>query len=138
MKTCIGYVRARYGRSAWKPCGRRPRAGELLCANHRDALDSAMLGIMELDQRADLEKAGAKKSRTRVGHARRRGGKSRRPSGSNRTRPARAPLPTENSEVADEQTETNSETKRPDPNGDCGAECGTGSGSGNKNQLNGT
>jgi hypothetical protein len=96
MKTCIGFVRARTEASAWKACGKRPLAGELLCANHRDALDSAMLGIMELEQRACLEKANAKRRCTRVGHAKRRGGKPRRPSGSNRTRQPRVPLPPAN------------------------------------------
>jgi hypothetical protein len=93
MNICVGYVRARYAASAWKPCGKRALAGEALCASHRDALDSALLGIMELEQRAWAEKAGAKRRRTRVGHAKRRGGKPRRPSGSNRTRPSRVPLP---------------------------------------------
>jgi hypothetical protein len=93
MNICVGYVRARYAASAWKPCGKRALAGEALCASHRDALDSALLGIMDLEQRACAEKAGAKRRRTRVGHAKRRGGKPRRPSGSNRTRPSRVPLP---------------------------------------------
>jgi hypothetical protein len=93
MKTCIGFVRARYEASAWKPCGKRPLAGEVLCANHRDGLDSALLGIMAMEQRACLEKRGARRISTRVGHAKRLGGKSRRPSGSNRTRRSRVPLP---------------------------------------------
>jgi len=91
MKTCIGFVRARNEASAWKPCGKRPVEGELLCANHRDGLDSALLGIMAMEQRATLEKRGARRISIRVGHAKRRGGKSRRPSGSNRTRQARVP-----------------------------------------------
>ena len=93
MKICVGYVRARCAESAWKPCGKRALEGERLCAGHRDALDSALLGIMDLEQRACAEQAGAKRRRTRVGHAKRRGGKPRRPSGSNRTRPSRVPLP---------------------------------------------
>jgi hypothetical protein len=92
MKTCIGFVRARNEASAWKPCGKHPLAGELLCANHRDGLDSALLGIMAMEQRAALEKRGARRISIRVGHAKRRGGKSRRPSGSNRTRQPRVPL----------------------------------------------
>jgi hypothetical protein len=86
MTNCIGFVRARYEASAWKPCGKQTQGGELLCANQRDALDSALLGIMELEQRAYVEKRGVKRRCTGVGHAKRRGGKSRRPSGSNRTR----------------------------------------------------
>jgi hypothetical protein len=93
MKTCIGFVRARNEASAWKPCGKQPLAGEMLCANHRDGLDSALLGIMAMEQRSTLEKCGARRISIRVGHAKRRGGKSRRPSGSNRTRQPRVPLP---------------------------------------------
>ena len=92
MKLCIGFVRARYQTSAWKPCAKAAMDGELLCANHRDALDSALLGITELEQRACIEKADAQRLSTRVGHAQRRGGKPRRPGGSNRTRQARVPL----------------------------------------------
>jgi hypothetical protein len=93
MKTCIGFVRARNEASAWKPCGKHPLTGEMLCADHRDGLDSALLGIMAMEQRATLEKRGARRISIRVGHAKCRGGKSRRPSGSNRTRQPRVPLP---------------------------------------------
>jgi hypothetical protein len=93
MKTCAGFVRARDEARAWKRCGRRPLRGDQLCSSHRDALDSALLGIMEMDQRALAEKCAARKSSLSVGHAKSCGGKSRRPSGSNRTRLERVPLP---------------------------------------------
>jgi len=93
MKTCAGFVRARAEARAWKRCGRRPLGGDQLCASHRDAIDSALLGILEMDQRAMAEEGVAANSSPRVGHAKSCGGKSRRPSGSNRTRPERVPLP---------------------------------------------
>jgi hypothetical protein len=86
MKTCIGFVRARDAASAWKPCGKASLAGDRLCARHRGALDSGLLGIMALEQREAAKKSKSRQISTRVGHARRRGGKPRRPSGSNRTR----------------------------------------------------
>lgn len=86
-------MRARDEARAWKRCGRRPLRGDPLCASHRDAIDSAVLGILELDQRAMAEKRIARKSSPCVGHAKSCGGKSRRPSGSNRTRLERVPLP---------------------------------------------
>lgn len=67
--------------------------GDRLCVRHRDSLDSALLGILEADQREAARTSKVRRVYTRVGHARRRGGKPRRPSGSNRTRQVRAPLP---------------------------------------------
>jgi hypothetical protein len=40
MKTCIGFVRARNEASAWKPCWKRRVEGELLCASHREEVES--------------------------------------------------------------------------------------------------
>src|SRR5271154_943972 len=93
MTTCIGFVRARNEASAWKPCGKPSLEGDRMCCKHRDALDSTLLGLMAWEQREAEEKSRQKRSSPLVGHAQRCGGKSRRPSGSNRTRQACVPLP---------------------------------------------
>jgi hypothetical protein len=91
MKKCIGFVRVRDGMSAWVRCENRAETSDRLCADHREALDSAMLGILDAESRMAALKKSAEQLFTCAGHAKRCGGKSRRPSGSNRTRQARVP-----------------------------------------------
>jgi hypothetical protein len=91
MKTCIGFVRTRCGVSAWRRCEKAAGVGDRLCSQHREALDAAVLGILDQETRMAALKRGAEQLFTCVGHAQGRGGKPRRPSGSNRTRRARVP-----------------------------------------------
>ena len=105
MKTCSGFVRARNEARAWKRCDGRPLRGDKLCSKHRDGLNAALLVLLELDPREWAEEGGARNSSPCVGHAKGRGGKSRRPCGSNRTRHERVPLPNANEighEIANE------------------------------------
>ena len=55
MPRCAGFVRARFS-SGWSPCARRALKGDVLCGGHRDALDPALLGIMELEQAQQFQK----------------------------------------------------------------------------------
>jgi hypothetical protein len=65
--------------------------GDRLCSQHREALDSAVLGILDQETRMAALKSSAEVLFTCAGQAQGRGGKPRRPSGSNRTRRARVP-----------------------------------------------
>jgi len=77
--------------SAWAPCGNPAVPCDRLCAGHREALDSAMLGILDAEVRKAALKKRAEELFTCAGQAQGPGGKPRRPSGSNRTRRARVP-----------------------------------------------
>jgi hypothetical protein len=77
MCVCVGFVRSRF-LQGWIPCKRQAASGEVLCSEHRDALDSALLGIMEFEQVYELRKhlkAKAEIDSTYAGHTKRRGGK---------------------------------------------------------------
>ena len=43
-------------RAGGVPCARRALKGDVLCGGHRDALDPALLGIMELEQAQQFQK----------------------------------------------------------------------------------
>ena len=55
MPRCAGFVRARFS-SGWSPCAGRALKGDVLCGGHRDALDPALLGIMEFEQAQQFQK----------------------------------------------------------------------------------
>jgi len=48
MAVCVGFVRSQSSTSAWTRCARRAVRGRL-CAEHRDGLDGALLGILKFE-----------------------------------------------------------------------------------------
>jgi hypothetical protein len=48
MAVCIGFVRSRLSGSAWTRCRQRASRGRL-CAEHRDGLDGALLGMIKFE-----------------------------------------------------------------------------------------
>lgn len=49
MAVCIGFVRSQSSTSAWTRCARPAAPRGPLCIEHRDALDGAVLGMLELE-----------------------------------------------------------------------------------------
>jgi len=47
MATCIGFVRSHLSKNSWAPCTRPATRREQLCAEHRDGLDGALLGMLD-------------------------------------------------------------------------------------------
>jgi hypothetical protein len=81
VSVCVGFVRSRF-LQGWIPCKRQATSGEVLCSEHRDALDSALLGIMEIEQLCEVQKHLKRKKKrdsTYAGHAKYRGGKNDAP-----------------------------------------------------------
>jgi hypothetical protein len=50
MTVCIGFVRSRFSTSAWTRCARPAARRGRLCVEHRDSLDGALLGMLELEE----------------------------------------------------------------------------------------
>ena len=48
MAVCVGFVRSQSSTSAWTRCARRALRGRL-CAEHRDGLDGALLGMLKFE-----------------------------------------------------------------------------------------
>lgn len=44
---CVGFVRERDRAQAWIPCGRPRLEGDRLCKRHRDAMDGAVIGLIQ-------------------------------------------------------------------------------------------
>jgi len=80
MPRCTLFVRARFS-SGWSPWPRPALKGDVLCGGHRDASNSALLGIMELEQAQQFQKQprSGRRSFSHAGHAKRRGGKNDAP-----------------------------------------------------------
>ena len=49
MAVCVGFVRSQSSTSAWTRCARRAVRGRL-CAEHRDGLDGALLGMLKFEE----------------------------------------------------------------------------------------
>ena len=47
MATCIGFVRSHLSKNSWAPCTRPAVRRGQLCAEHRDGLDGALLGMLD-------------------------------------------------------------------------------------------
>jgi hypothetical protein len=81
MRHCAGLVRSRFV-NGWNRCARKAQAGDILCSTHRDAFDSALLGIMEFEQKQQgpvQPELQVDWSFPHAGHAKRRGGKNDAP-----------------------------------------------------------
>jgi hypothetical protein len=50
MAVCIGFVRSQGSRSAWTRCARTAARRGRLCTEHRDGLDGALLGMLEIEE----------------------------------------------------------------------------------------
>jgi hypothetical protein len=61
MAVCIGFVRSQFSKSAWTRCARPAARRGRLCMEHRDALDGALLGIREFEERQADEAQKARK-----------------------------------------------------------------------------
>src|SRR5271168_988709 len=49
MAVCVGFVRSQISTGAWTRCARRAVRGRL-CAEHRDGLDGALLGMLKFEE----------------------------------------------------------------------------------------
>ena len=59
MAVCIGFVRSQISESAWTRCARKAARRGRLCAEHRDGLDGALLGMLKLEEILPSELAAA-------------------------------------------------------------------------------
>jgi hypothetical protein len=59
MAVCIGFVRSHLSKSAWTRCARKAARRERLCAEHRDGLDGALLGMVKFEEILPWELAAA-------------------------------------------------------------------------------
>jgi hypothetical protein len=50
MPLCIAFVHSRNYDSLWTPCARRAKSGDPFCAEHRDALDGAVIGFQQMSR----------------------------------------------------------------------------------------
>ena len=53
MATCIGFVRSHFSKNSWAPCTRPAVRRGQLCAEHRDGLDGALMGILDFRKIVD-------------------------------------------------------------------------------------
>jgi hypothetical protein len=67
MAVCIGFVRSQFSTSAWTRCARPAAPRGPLCVEHRDALDGAALGMLELEgiRQSDLAQKALKSRKKR-------------------------------------------------------------------------
>jgi hypothetical protein len=52
---CIGFVRSQSSKSAWTRCARPAAQRGRLCAEHRDSVDGALLGMLEIERMRQSE-----------------------------------------------------------------------------------
>ena len=65
MAVCIGFVRSQISESAWTRCARKAARGGRLCAEHRDGLDGALLGMLKFEEILPWELAAVAVARKR-------------------------------------------------------------------------
>ena len=74
-RMCVGLTRVGRPAISWVRCGKRSMRGESLCATHRDALNGAVLGILQREQTVAEKKVPSRGCFPCAGHTRSRGGK---------------------------------------------------------------
>jgi hypothetical protein len=74
MAVCVGFVRSQLSGSAWTRCARKAARPGRLCAEHRDALDGALMGMLKLEELLpwELAAAVARKRKKRRGKKRKK------------------------------------------------------------------
>jgi len=65
MAVCIGFVRSQLSKSAWTRCARKAAWRGQLCAEHRDGLDGALLGMLKFEEILPWELAAVAVARKR-------------------------------------------------------------------------
>ena len=77
MPLCIALVHSHKHDSGWAPCAREAIPRSLLCADHRDAIDGALLGyyfMLETRHAEKYQREKARRERMSIGDALRRKG----------------------------------------------------------------